>query len=79
MADAVKKLYRDPELRKQLGDDGRAAVEKHYSRRVKAAEMIVSIEKMLHRGKAADSPCCTACRTCNSRDESEKEMSETKA
>ena len=79
MADAVKKLYRNPELRKQFGDDGRAAVEKHYSRRVKAAEMIVSIEKMLHRGKAAASPCCTACQTCTSSDESEKEMSETKA
>ncbi|MBN1588209.1 MAG: glycosyltransferase family 4 protein [Pirellulales bacterium] len=49
MAHAVLELARNPEKRKQLSEDGQAAVSREYSRRAKAEDMIHILEKPLAR------------------------------
>ena len=52
-ADAIVRLAEDPELRRRYGERGRAAAVAAYSRRAKAAEYILCLERVLHPQQGA--------------------------
>ncbi len=47
MAEAIRKLYRDPELRARMGRQGRRHVEENYSRGVTAARLEKTLRKLV--------------------------------
>jgi len=60
MADAIRQLRREPERVREMAARGKQAVAQHFSRRVKAQQMVRSFEATLSGKVCADSPPCCA-------------------